>query len=241
VLERLVAGIEQVLGGELVGVYLQGSLAYGGFEPERSDIDFVAVLRDRLTDEQSKALEQMHHALAEGGYGWARDLEGAYLPASFVRRHDPHDEWHQEWHDGEWKLGGFGQDWDIPRWILRERGVALTGPDPRQLVDPVSADQLRAAVRSVLKNWWQPMLTDGGFLRQGAGYQGFAVMTMCRALHTLATGQVSSKGEAVAWALENLPEEWHDLIRAAGAWRRGVAWDRLEEVLGLIRYTLEKA
>ncbi len=44
VLDALTAGIGRVFGGDLVGLYLTGSLSYGGFDHGSSDIDFLAVL-----------------------------------------------------------------------------------------------------------------------------------------------------------------------------------------------------
>ena len=43
VLHERRSGAQAIRGRQLVGVYLDGSLAIGGFEPDRSDIDFVMV------------------------------------------------------------------------------------------------------------------------------------------------------------------------------------------------------
>ena len=40
---ELRSGAQAIRGRQLVGVYLDGALAIGGFEPDRSDIDFVMV------------------------------------------------------------------------------------------------------------------------------------------------------------------------------------------------------
>ena len=42
--------VSAILGENLIGFYLYGSLAAGGFEPSRSDIDFVVITRGRLPD-----------------------------------------------------------------------------------------------------------------------------------------------------------------------------------------------
>jgi hypothetical protein len=52
--------------------------------------------------------------------------------------------------------------------------------------------------------------------------QSFAVLTFCRMLHTLQTGEVDSKPAAVSWGLENLDPGWGDLIRSAWKEREGV-------------------
>jgi len=56
-----------------------GGTGKGDFDPERSDIDFVVVTADELSDEIVSALEAMHARLAASGLKWARKLEGSYL------------------------------------------------------------------------------------------------------------------------------------------------------------------
>jgi hypothetical protein len=34
----------------------------------------------------------------------------------------------------------------LDRWVTRECGVVVTGPDPRELIDPIGPGELRAAV-----------------------------------------------------------------------------------------------
>ena len=47
----------------------------------------------------------------------------------------------------------------------------------------------------------------------------YVVETMCRALHTLATGRLGSKAEAVNWAQTQLPDPWRALVGRAQAWQ----------------------
>ncbi len=67
-----------------------------------------------------------------------------------------------------------------------------------------------------------------------------AILTMCRSLYVLAHGRVASKPEAARWAMETLGEPWHALIAAAVAWRLAMEFNRLDEAVRLIRFTLQK-
>jgi hypothetical protein len=40
--------------------------------------------------------------------------------------------------------------WIVQRWILRERGITITGPDLKTRIDPVSPGSLRSAVLLIL-------------------------------------------------------------------------------------------
>ena len=161
VLAGLLAGVRGTLGPQLVGVYLDGSLATGDFAEHSSDIDLLVVTEDALSDEVVAALGTMHARLATGTSRWARELEVSYIPRRAIRRFDPDNNLHLCIQRGSGRLLAEEHDhaWVIHRHVIREHGVALGGPDPRTLIDPVAAGDLRAAVVSLLGGWWTPTPT----------------------------------------------------------------------------------
>lgn len=219
-------------------MYLYGSLATGDFAPETSDIDFVVVTDGDASDEQFAALAALHTRLAESG-GLAASLEGSYIPRAALRRWVPGDARHPHLsHDAPFQVAEHGADWVIQRHVLRERGVVLAGPEPRTLIDPVTPAQLRAAITRLLGDFWSARGSSEEFLRPRA-YQVFAVQTMCRALHTLGHGEISSKPAAVRWALDALPARFRPAIARALAFPDGDQPDGLDETRALIRYAIE--
>jgi len=219
--ERLRDGIGEALGDRLVGLYLNGSLALGDFYPPASDIDFHAATAVVLDAPALERLGAMHAAFkAEGG--WPARLEGVYLPVAALRRHDPSgDPVPTVGVDWDFGPGRPGPTWILDRWVTREHGVTVTGPDPRELIDPISPADLRAAVVAALLGHWARQLEEGadvGWLRP-RNYQAFAVLTMCRALHVLERGTVVPKAEAAAWAMGHLPPPWPAQVERALAWR----------------------
>jgi len=144
VLQQLLAEVPAILGPCFVGMYLDGSLAFGDFEPDKSDIDFVAVTEGELPDELFVALGEMHGRIATGGSKWAKELEGSYIPRHALRRHDPRPAAHPHIDRGS-GLAIVHQEsgyWVIHRHVLREHGVALAGSEPRLLIDPVQPGTL---------------------------------------------------------------------------------------------------
>lgn len=237
--DALRAKVESILGEQLVGIYLHGSLASGDFDPARSDIDMLVVTDGDLAEPQVAALREMHAQLARSGLRWAGPYEVSYIPLRAIRRHDPNDCMHVALAaDGTFGVDRHGSDWIIQRHILRDLGITLVGPPPHTLIDPVTAEDMRLAVKGILQEWWRPHLLDPSRLRK-SDYQAFAILTMCRALHTLETGTAGSKPQAVRWAKEHLPAQWSDLIDTGIAWRYGDALDRLSEVMAFIQYTLQ--
>jgi len=240
VLYELLSGVQAILGKRFVGMYLYGSLASGDFDPRRSDIDFVVVTAEEVSDEVTSALEELHARMTASGMKWAPKLEGSYIPQQALRRYDPTAAPCPQVNEGRFYVARHGSDWVIQRHILRGQGVAVTGPALKPLIDPVQPDDLRRAVRGVLYEWWAPMLENPTRLH-GREYQAYATLTMCRALYTLRTGAIVSKTAAARWAQETLGERWTRLIERALAWPRDPQPDDLAETLAFIRYTLARS
>jgi hypothetical protein len=243
-LAELLAGARQALGEKLIGLYLYGSLAMGGFKPGRSDIDFLAVTAAELSAAELAALQAMHRRLAAGPSPWAGELEGSYIPAAALRRYDPRRSLHPHIDRGsnELRIEQHDTDWVVQRWVTRERGLRLAGPPPGGLIDQISAVDLCAAVRELFFFWWAPMAADPHPLRLAqTAYQVYAVLTMPRILYTLAHGCVVSKPAAVAWARRELAARWGGLLAEALAWEEGQGFDHLEETRALIRFTAQRA
>jgi hypothetical protein len=239
-LDRLLSGSRLVLGENFVGMYLFGSLACGGFDAETSDIDFVVVTRDPVDAESEAALARLNRELQATAAPWAGKLEGSFLPRGVFEDPDPALAMHPTIGMG----GRFGPDHKgieraIQRSLLREDGIALAGPDPKSFIAPVSAAALRRETLEVLRDWWAAQLADPARIRR-RGYQAYAVLTMCRALHTLESGRLASKPQAARWARRRLPERWQGLIDRAGAWREGDGVDDFASTLELIRWMLDR-
>jgi hypothetical protein len=237
-LKRLLEGAQEALGSRFLGLYLHGSLTNGDFRPARSDIDFVVAVTEEISEEMRAALEAMHARLAACGLKWAKRWEGSYIPRDALRRHDPaRCRFPAVRVDGSFGIDRHGSEWIIQRHVLREQGIALAGPSPKTLIDPLTPDALRQAARAALEEWWRPMLADPARLRSRE-YQAYAALTMCRALYTIQCGAVVSKSAAARWAQETQGERWSALLERALDWPQGSQPDALAETREWIEYVL---
>jgi hypothetical protein len=240
VLNLLLHRVSAILGLQLIGMYLYGSLSSGDFDPTSSDIDFAVVTEQDLTTEMVSALEKMHIDIWASGLKWAAKLEGAYMPKSLIRRHDPSGLPCPAVNEGAFYVARLGSDWIIQRHIIRECGIILSGPNPKTLIDPVSPAEIRQAVHGVLGEWWFPMLENPDWLgKRGSEYHAYAVISMCRALHALRYGVIVSKPVAAKWAQTEFGE-WGALIEKALAAQAGSPPGFLDETLKFIRFTREQ-
>jgi len=216
VLDLLLKNTSQVLGNQLVGMYLYGSLSSGDFDLDSSDIDFLVVTTSTLPNKTIEDLETMHHRIWNSGMKWAAKLEGSYIPKREIRKQDPRSGPCPTVNEGRFYLDRRGSDWIIQRHIIREQGAIIIGPDPKSLIDPVDGKELRRAVKGVLNEWWFPMLEDPTWLKEhGSEYHAFTILTMCRALYTLENGTIVSKPVAARWVQGKLGEDWNKVIDQA--------------------------
>jgi predicted nucleotidyltransferase len=241
---RLLANVKDILRDQVVGMYLYGSLSSGDFDPESSDIDFLFVTSGLLSDETISQLEAMHQQTWATSGKRAGKLEGAYVPQSLIRRHDPNGVKCPAINEGKFYLDRPGSDWIIQRHVVREYGVTIEGPDPKTLIDFVSPEDIREAVRGILREWWFPMLEDPAWLRENSrGYHSYAILTMCRVLHALEHGTIASKPVAARWAQAKLGGKWTDIIGLALLARKPTPeeFDLLTPAIELIQFVRDNA
>ncbi len=247
VLAALRDGVREVLGENLVGLYLQGSFALGDGDAY-SDLDFVVVTHEDVDSVVERALNEMHGRLHDRPETWAQHLEGSYAPLPVIRRPPgapdapqfarPHG-----WRDPSIAGGppargypflflGNGtrtlvrsehDDTNVVRWILREHGIALHGPPAADLIDPVEPAALAADVRQTATSFGNALLS-GELTLEPLHLQCFTVLFYCRVLQSLATGRIPSKPEAMRWAFAELGPRWAPLIE--DAWQRRADYPR---------------
>lgn len=240
-LSDLLAEVQTALGAQFIGLYLYGSLADGDFRPERSDVDFVVLTGESLDADTVAVLAKMHGRFPTTTTNkWAAKLEGAYIPLAEIGRYAADGGPFPQINEGRFFMGGHGADWVIQRHLLRERGVVVAGPPIAPLIEPVTAVDLRRAIAQILQDWWAPMLTGKNRLDEGA-YQAFAVLSMCRALYTLARGTAVSKTAAADWARTHLDAKWQPLIDWAREWPQSGQTTERAQVTAFMTYALHEA
>jgi len=235
-----------ILGSQFIGMYLDGSLTSGDFDQD-SDIDFVVVTDDDISGDLFLALQAMHDRIATIDSPYAVQLEGSYISQHGLRRFDPEHALHPniERGNGERLKMVYHDDWWIIHpYILRERGITITGPAPQTLIDPVSPDDLRRAMLSLLRGWATQILNHPNKI-DSRGYQSYTVLSLSRILYTLQLGDVVSKPVAAQWAKETLGAQWVSLIDRAWVGRHHpqerAATEDINGTLDFVRFALESS
>jgi predicted nucleotidyltransferase len=214
-LGALLSGVRDVLGEKLVGLYLYGSLVWGDFDHELSDIDLLAATTTDIDDEEFDALKRMHDALAARYPSWDDRIEVQYLSLEGLKTFRTESTKMAVISPGEpFHMVEANRDWLMNWYFVQDYGKTLFGPPPGTIIDPIGKEEFIRSIVEHAKAW--PTWVDQ--TRHSRPYQGYAVLTMCRTLYTFRNGVQVSKKQAAAWAETELPE-WAPLIRSAIRWR----------------------
>jgi len=205
-LGQLTRLIESHLASNLLGLYLFGSLATGGFYPGKSDLDLIAIVKAEIEGgDQLEALRRLHDAFVSERPTWVERIEVAYVsrevlqtfsdrPSGTIAVISPGEPLH---------IRDVGFESTLNWYSACNDGERLLGPPPLELGPPITHGARRRAVDELLGEW-RSRVREPSIAYVPAAH-GYIVVTLCRALYTLATGEQATKEAATAWAAATFP------------------------------------
>lgn len=200
----LVAGCRELIGDNLIGIYLHGSLAFGCHNSNRSDIDLLLVVEQGLSVAAKRALAEMFLRLE----GQPCPLEMSLL--TWANLHPWQYPTPFDFHNGDWiaadLVSGAWQGWNDSTHtdpdlaahitILNQRGLCLFGKPIAEVFPPIPAEHYRD---SILQDFdWA--------LERLAERPMYLVLNACRIAAFLQDGLILSKDEGGQWGLRHAPE-----------------------------------
>lgn len=218
----------------LIGVYLHGSMAMGCFNPNRSDLDLLVVLRNPESADDyrriAKRLIEIESALPHGATGIELSviLQTCLSPFTYPTPFEFHySAAHRDRYrsDGSYLCGGF-EDPDLAAHIMITyyRGIALFGQPVKEVFKPIDS---RYYIQSILAD-----IEDAprGIIENPVYY----TLNLCRVLLFLKEGRISSKLEGGEWGAQVLPAQYRDLIGKCLAEYKGKDSLKLKPDRGLL-------
>jgi hypothetical protein len=224
--EAYLMAVDAAAPGLVEGLYLTGSVALGDFRPHQSDIDFVAVVGARLDAARRTTLGRVHDALRRGGRRPA--FEGVYVTWEDLATDPLLVAPAPSFHDGRFSDAGRFELNPVTWHVLARHGVAGRGPVPADVVVAADPAGLARWSRGNLDGYWRRwrarrarLWSPAGWAALGEWAPAWGVLGVSRIHFTLATGQITSKAGAGAYALEAFPRRWHRLLEECLRVRRG--------------------
>jgi hypothetical protein len=233
---QYLAALDRRLSRRVVGFYLSGSFALGGYRPGRSDIDFVAVMDRRLGFGELRCLRRLHvtagvanaaRAMAHGHSPTTGTTNGVFVDAGDLGRPvgDIVPIASQSGHIFE---VGAAFDVNPVMWkVLGDHGVVLRGTAPDRLGLDVRPDVVRGWTRGNLESYWRPWALAAR-AHPGASWRlhprwltTWGVLGVSRLHRTIASGEIVTKEAAGEHARRSFDPSWHPIIDDAIAYRQG--------------------
>lgn len=202
--------LHATLGGELVGAYLFGSAVSGGFDPAISDLDVIVVTETPVDQQPFERFAALVSRLQAREPEWAGRLDivfvGRSTLAEFRSGGGPFLEIN---HEEPLELKRRADEWLETWYLARTANWPLIGPAPARLIPPISTREFLDDVVRGVPGFIAPKRNTGT-----DGWLAYRTLTLCRLLRSLESGDLCSKVEGAAWAIERYPEQ-APLIRAA--------------------------
>lgn len=214
-LERFVRQNIIILGDNLVGIYLHGSAAMGCFNPQKSDIDLITVVKDGLTDDAK--LRYMDMVIDFNREAPSRGLEISIIkeavckpfvyPTPFELHFSlAHLDWYKEDPiDYVKKMKGTDKDLAAHFKIIYHRGRTLYGKNIKEVFSDISKEHYKDSILNDIK----------GAIEEINDNPVYIILNLCRVLAYVKENLVLSKEEGAGWGIINTPERFRSLITAA--------------------------
>ena len=215
IIDRYVGRSKEILKENLTGIYLHGSAVMGCFNPQKSDIDLIVVVRDAMSDPVKK--EYMDMVVALHLKGPAKGIEMSIVtknvcdPFIYPTPYELHFSGvHLSWYQNDpdayvRKMNGTDKDLAAHFTIICKRGRCLYG-------SPIDEVFARVPEADYMDSIWNDI---AGAKEDIAEDTMYLTLNLARVLAYRKEGLVLSKKEGGEWALENLPQEYHKLVQSA--------------------------
>ncbi|WP_020063397.1 nucleotidyltransferase domain-containing protein [Bacillus sp. 123MFChir2] len=208
-LDQYVNELQEIISSEkLVGVYVYGSLALAAFHSETSDIDFVTVMKEQVSEAEKVKIRQLHKSLHAHDFG--KRMDGMYVPLGDVGKQN--DEMLPYLYCSEGKITE--GHWDINSvtwWTIKNCGITLFGQQASELPYVIVWDDVVSTMKYNVEQYWSEKVKRP-YLFLATEWVESAVVTMGRIICTLEMERIVSKDEGLQYMMKCC-KEWEPLLQ----------------------------
>ena len=214
-LGQITEAYRNVLKENLVGIYEHGSLAFGCFRWEVSDIDFLAVVKRPLAQREKEKLIgillEWTDQAPEKGFEMSVVLEGDVKSFRYPTPFELHfsnahlKRAQKDLTEYCRTMNGTDRDLAAHCMVTRNRGRTVFGEPIETVFGKVPWPDYLDSIRYDIGNAEEDILENPVYM----------TLNLCRVLAAVRDRLVLSKEEGGRWALEEINQKWHGLISGA--------------------------
>ena len=221
--------------GNIVGIYLFGSLTYGGFDEKSSDIDLLVITKTLFDKTELEKIKNIHKKLNEMKLKWAKRFEVSYTPICILSEKTvpiiPRPYYNEIFYDE----AAYGNEWLINNYLLINYGKTIYGPDIKTLIKyNITIDDVTGACVNDFYKEWIPKINDDEWMSNSHN-QSYIVLNICRIIYTIFNSKTGNKKKSAKWVKEQY-KEWKNLIEEAEEWDYSKTINKQNEIKEFIKY-----
>lgn len=222
ILDHIKTSYTEILGENLVGIYVHGSIAMNCFHWATSDIDYIVVIKQKLSEEQKLQLMQATIKLNE--LAPAKGIEMSVVLESHCREFvhptpfelhfsNMHLKWFGEDPQGYCRnMNGVDPDLAAHFTIINHYGIVLCGQKIKEVFSKVPEEAYLDSIKADVEEAVTAILENPVYI----------ILNLCRVAAYVQSGIVLSKEQGGSWGFENLPTDYRPFIHSAlQAYRTG--------------------
>jgi predicted nucleotidyltransferase len=241
ILQFFTSSVTVIFKKNLTGIYLTGSLSYGAFHCDRSDIDITVILINPISRVELEAIKIFHKQIEAKFNKWAKRLECTYTPVEMLPSILPPEKPRPWYWGGEgilYEEAPYGNEWIINNYLLYNYAIPLFGPDFKELTGPIDIEEVQKACIRDLFTEWEPKIANKDWLND-SHYESYFILNLCRILYTVMCKSAGTKDTATAWA-KNKYGAWADLINSADQWQDGIELNIREKTIEFTSFVIDQ-
>lgn len=215
ILDKLVEKSKQIFESELTGIYLHGSMAMGCFQPDKSDIDLIIVIKNSITDNQK--LKFMNEVAELNKVAPSKGIELSIVKEVYCKEFlypTPFElhfsNMHLQWFNDNpidyiSKMNGTDKDLAAHFKIIKKYGIVLYGVEINDVFADVPRENYIDSIWSDIESAKEEILDDSVYV----------ILNLCRVAAFLEDDLIISKKQGGEWALQNLSSQYRNIISNA--------------------------
>lgn len=210
-LSEFIQDLQHILQENIVSVYIYGSVLYDDLCTGYGDLDFLAVVKQNLTNQEIEKLIKQRICYKNGYTSpYFGMLEGAFLPQALLCRENGTGLW---WGTKSEKLWKENQLDPFTMYTLRKQGLLIYGEPQHHLFPDLSREELV----SFLHDFRICMRTYG---KGGSLHSIDWLLLTAKFMCWYEEGDIISKSQAADWGLKHIKGPWKEQLPLAKELRK---------------------
>ncbi len=215
ILNLIVKKYKEILDDNLVGIYVHGSIAFNCFNWNKSDIDFLVVVNKKLSKNEKLSMLEILEALRvqspPKGLEMSVVLKEHCVNFKYPTPYELHfsKDWLEQYLANPLLLcdGSLKTDRDLAAHftVIRHVGITLYGAPIRDVFGEVPKEYYIDSIKNDVENARIEIIKNPIYI----------ILNLCRVVAYIKDNLIISKEQGGIWGLNNLPNEYSDIINQA--------------------------